>query len=175
MSIAETIDQQRASQPSGETEIIQLHLKWFNASKGFGFLVPEDNSFDAFVHVTILQQAGLNSAGEGAIFDCEVFNGDKGKQVRRITEVIDSGRNPTALIPSADENGMPVIGGIVKWYKPEKGFGFIIADDGQKDIFVHQSLLQKSEIETLQEGQRVKVTVKSVDKGREAAAIEIIS
>lgn len=174
MSIAATTGQ-TASPPSGETKIMQLHLKWFNASKGFGFLVPEDNSFDAFVHVTILQQAGLNSAGEGAIFDCEVFDGDKGKQVRRITEVIDSGRNPTALIPSTDDNGMPVIGGIVKWYKPEKGFGFIIADDGQKDIFVHQSLLLKSEIDMLQEGQRVKVTVKNVDKGREACAIEIIS
>lgn len=164
---------QNSTTPDGQSEILRMHLKWFNASKGFGFLVPEDNSFDAFVHVTILQDAGLNSAGEGAIFDCEVYEGDKGKQVRRITQVIDSGAAPTTITPS-EHDGMPVIGGIVKWYKPEKGFGFVIADDGQKDIFVHKSLLQKADLETLSEGQRVRVTVKSVDKGREAAAIEVL-
>ena len=163
----------KGSPPSPQTEILRMHLKWFNASKGFGFLVPEDESFDAFVHVTILQDAGLNSAGEGAIFDCEVYDSGKGKQVRRITQVIASGAHPVAITPTT-ENGLPVMGGIVKWYKAEKGFGFIIADDGQKDVFIHKSLLEKAGIDHLSEGQRVKITVKTVDKGREAAAIEAV-
>ena len=53
-------------------------------------------------------------------------------------------------------------------------FGFIIPDDGMKDVFIHKTLLDKLEIEELEAGQRVKVTLKVVDKGREAVNIEII-
>lgn len=154
-------------------EIMRLQLKWFNGSKGFGFLVPEDGSFDAFVHITTLQDAGLHAVGEGAMMDCEVYDGDKGKQVKSIVTVIDTGS--VNLMPQAENaDGSITMGGIVKWYKLDKGFGFIIADDGMKDIFVHQTLLENCEIDGLSDGQRVKVTVKTVNKGREAVGIEVI-
>lgn len=154
-------------------EIMRLQLKWFNGSKGFGFLVPHDGSFDAFVHITTLQDAGIHAVGEGALLDCEVYDGDKGKQVKSIIEVIDAGS--VNLMPQAEnEDGSTTMGGIVKWYKPEKGFGFIIADDGMKDIFIHQTLLETCEIDALTDGQRVKVTVKTVNKGREAVGVEVI-
>lgn len=159
--------------PESEIQTARLHLKWFNSSKGFGFLVPEDGSFDAFIHITTLQDAGLNAAGEGAIFDCEIYDGDNGKQVRTITEVIETGEIDM-MTQSENEDGSVTMGGLVKWYKPEKGFGFIIADDGQKDVFLHKSLLDRLEIDELEEGQRVKMTIKGVDKGREAIDIKII-
>jgi CspA family cold shock protein len=40
-------------------------VKWFNAQKGFGFIVPEDGSKDVFVHITAVQRAGLDSLAEG--------------------------------------------------------------------------------------------------------------
>jgi cold shock CspA family protein len=49
--------------------------------------------------------------------------------------------------------------GTVKWYNDTKGFGFIAADRGGKDIFVHASALQRAEITGLMEGQRVAVDV----------------
>lgn len=154
-------------------EPVKLHLKWFNGTKGFGFVVPEDNSFDAFIHITTLQKAGLHAVGEGAVLMCTLFDGPKGKQVKEITEVLEQGE--VNLMPGAeDEDGTVSMGGLVKWYKPEKGFGFIIPDDGMKDVFVHQSLLDKLEIETLEAGQRVRVTLKIVDKGREAVDIKVI-
>ncbi len=156
-----------------DVDVVRLQLKWFNGSKGFGFLVPEDNSFDAFIHVTVLQDAGLHAVGEGAIIDCELCDGDKGKQVKRVLEVIETG-SVNMMQQSENADGTITMGGLVKWYKPEKGFGFIIADDGMKDIFVHQSVLETCEIEELDDGQRVKVTVKAVDKGREATKVEII-
>ena len=164
-----------ASLPSSEgvSEPVKLHLKWFNGAKGFGFVVPEDNSFDAFLHITTLQEAGLHALGEGAVLMCTLFEGAKGKQVKDVVEVLEQGS--VNLMPEeVAEDGSFSLGGIVKWYKPEKGFGFIIPDDGMKDVFIHKSLLDKLEIEELEAGQRVRVTLKIVDKGREAINIEVI-
>lgn len=161
------------AEPQGNLHPIKLHLKWFNGSKGFGFVVPEDESFDAFIHITTLQQAGLHAVGEGAVLMCTLFDGPKGKQVKEITEVLEQGE--INMMPEVNsEDGTYTMGGLVKWFKPEKGFGFIIPDDGMKDIFIHQSLLQKLEIEELEAGMRVKVTLKAVEKGREAVDLTIV-
>ena len=166
-------DNVQASAPEEELQTVKLHLKWFNGAKGFGFLVPEDGKYDAFLHITTLQQAGLHSIGEGAILMCKVFNGTKGCQVREVIEVINKGAVST--MPEMDEEtGTVTMGGIVKWYKPEKGFGFIIPDDGMKDIFIHKTLLDKLDLDGLEAGQRVRVTLKIVDKGREAVDITLI-
>ncbi len=166
-------DIQESIKPQEEPQVERLHLKWFNGTKGFGFVVPEDESFDAFIHITTLQGAGLHAIGEGAILDCTLCDGPKGKQVDEIIEVIETGS--VNLMPTPEsEDGTATMGGLVKWYKPEKGFGFIIPDDGMKDIFIHKTLLDKLELEELEAGQRVRVTLKAVDKGREAVAIEVI-
>jgi len=159
--------------PEEKTSTVKMHLKWFNGTKGFGFLVPDEGDYDAFLHITTLQQAGLHSIGEGAVLMCKVFNGDKGCQVLEVLDVLDQGS--VGIMPEVDEEtGTVVMGGLVKWYKPEKGFGFIIPDDGMKDVFVHKTLLDKLELEQLEAGQRVRVTLKFVDKGREAVDIRIV-
>ncbi|MGH1398760.1 MAG: cold shock domain-containing protein [Alphaproteobacteria bacterium] len=165
---------QNQPHPEGDIKPVKLYLKWFNGTKGFGFLMPEDESYDAFLHITTLQEAGLHFLGEGAVLMCTLFDGPKGKQVGTVTEVLEPG-SINMMQEVNEEDGTVTMSGLVKWYKPEKGFGFIIPDDGMKDVFIHKTLLDKLEVDELEAGQRVRVTLKSVDKGREAVDIKIVS
>lgn len=165
----------RSNRANSEKDLlpVKMNLKWFNGTKGFGFVMPEDESYDAFLHITTLQDIGVHAIGEGAELMCRVLTGPKGSQVKEVTEVLSTGVLST--VPEVnEEDGTMTMGGLVKWYKPEKGFGFIIPDDGMKDVFVHKSCLDRLELEELRSGQRVRVTLKSVDKGREAVGLEII-
>ena len=59
--------------------------------------------------------------------------------------------------------------GIVKWFNPTKGFGFIEPEDGGKDAFVHISAVQKAGMDTLREGQKVEFELVPGDNGRSSA------
>ncbi len=54
-------------------------VKWFNASKGFGFIEPEDHSKDVFVHISAVGSAGLSTLNEGQRLEYEVVKGKDGK------------------------------------------------------------------------------------------------
>ncbi len=158
---------------------IKASLKWFNSPKGFGFLVPEGKDIDAFLHITTLQEAGYHALGEGAEVICNIAFGDKGAIITKIEKVISSGNVPIDMCPNdismndSENVKSGEMNGIVKWYKPEEGFGFIIPEDGMKDVFVHKSCLDKYGIEKLEAGQKLKMQVRAVAKGREATLVEI--
>ena len=62
----------------------------------------------------------------------------------------------------------------MKWYDPARGFGFILPNDGSKDIFVHVTALRRSGIEMLEPGQPVRMMVAQARRGREASSIQLI-
>ncbi len=78
----------------------------------------------------------------------------------------DHGDEPTGPTEALD--------GVVKWYDPARGFGFILPNDGGKDIFVHVTALRRSGIDTLEPGQPVRMMVAQARRGREAASIQLI-
>ncbi len=59
--------------------------------------------------------------------------------------------------------------GIVKWFNPSKGFGFIAPEDGTKDVFVHISAIERAGMGSLAEGQRVSYEVVT-ERGKSAAS-----
>jgi cold shock protein len=63
--------------------------------------------------------------------------------------------------------------GVVKWFNGDKGFGFIVPDDGAADLFVHHSEIQTSGYRTLDEGQRVEFEVQQGQKGPQAVKVRI--
>ncbi|QOV67559.1 cold shock domain-containing protein [Citrobacter sp. BDA59-3] len=64
--------------------------------------------------------------------------------------------------------------GNVKWFNPEKGFGFITPKDGSKDVFVHFSAIQSNEFKTLEENQQVEFSVENGPKGPSAVNVVVL-
>ena len=64
--------------------------------------------------------------------------------------------------------------GTVKWFNPDKGFGFIAPDDGTPDVFVHYSAIDSRGYRTLEENQKVEYTVQQGPKGPQAAQVHTI-
>lgn len=62
--------------------------------------------------------------------------------------------------------------GTVKWFNPEKGFGFIAPDDGSADLFVHQTEIDVRGFRSLDEGQKVSFDTKEGNKGLQAAKVQ---
>ncbi|HEX3969964.1 MAG TPA: cold shock domain-containing protein [Stellaceae bacterium] len=86
----------------------------------------------------------------------------------------DSYRQDSFRQDSAPRGPAQSVEGAVKWFEPDKGYGFISPDGGGKDIFVHVTALRRSGVQTLGPGQRVRVDVVDGRKGLEADRVELI-
>src|SRR5258708_29243203 len=75
-------------------------VKWFDAGKGYGFIVPDDPSQtelrDVFLHVASLRSCGREHALEGALITCDVVRRPKGWQVAEVVEIDESAASPPA-------------------------------------------------------------------------------
>ena len=108
--------------------MLKGHVKWFDTSKGYGFLVVEDGSGDILLHANVLKNFGRGSVAEGTLIDFEVQETERGRQVSKIFD-IEAPKDETAEV---DESGfgLPAVEGIemvparVKWFDKSKGFGF---------------------------------------------------
>ncbi|HLO75364.1 MAG TPA: cold shock domain-containing protein [Magnetospirillum sp.] len=145
--------------------LIRARVKWFNVEKGFGFITPLDGQPDAFLHASVLARGGVPRLTEGCDVLCEIVATPKGPQVTRVDEVL-----PGEPTTEPDIS----LAGTVKWYQPEKGFGFVVAEDGGRDVFVHKSALKRSGLDMISAGQRVMLAVAVGPKGREARHVVVL-
>ena len=170
----------------------EARVKWFNPEKGFGFVEFTDGSGEAFLHISAVERAGHTALEPGTTLIVRTGQGQKGPQVAEITSVDASTAEPEAPrsarpgfgagAPRSSGTRGPGRGvdlssaregrGTVKWYNPEKGFGFITPDEGGKDLFVHRSVVERSGGRDLPEGLRVRVKIVEGPKGPEVGKIE---
>src|SRR5579864_5844368 len=170
-----------APEDAPPTRTVEAKVKWFNATKGFGFVTFTDGSPDAFLPMAILRRAGHEDVREGASITCEVGAGAKGPLVLAVLHV----DNTTAVAPSASQGSggfarpaasrpAQTLEGAIKWFEPDKGYGFIAPDGGGKDIFIHATALRRSGVNAVGPGQRVRVDVVDGRKGLEADKVTLI-
>lgn len=149
-------------------------VKWFNASKGFGFVAPSDGSPDAFLHISALERAGLTQVAEGTTIVCDLGQGNRGPQVVIVHEVDASTASAAPRAPRPERGPTETVEGTVKFFSAEKGFGFVQTDEGGKDVFVHIKALERSGIKNLESGQRVRLTTTLGQKGPQADTVALI-
>ena len=77
----------RGATNRGDAQRVTASVKWFNRTKGFGFITASDGSGDVFLPAAVLAQSGHDDVGEGATIICEVTEGPKGRAVVSIVEI----------------------------------------------------------------------------------------
>lgn len=156
-------------------------VKWFDAVKGYGFIIPDDGRDDVLIHLSCLKQAGRDVLDEGATVTCEAVRRPKGYQAVRVIEVDEStavksmpqsvrmlnARSPaSSVVPIGDFETA-----IVKWFNRARGYGFITRGEGTPDIFIHMETLRRHGIRDLLPGQQICVRFGEGPKGLMVAEI----
>jgi CspA family cold shock protein len=147
-------------------------VKFFNPHKGFGFIVRDDGGEDVFVHISAVEQAGLQGLAEGQPLEFTLV--DRGGRVSATDLKIEGdplpveSAEPRERGPQRQLTGEKATG-TVKFFNATKGFGFITRDDGQPDAFVHISAVERAGMISLNEGDRVEFELEVDRRGKTAA------
>ena len=166
---------------------VKGRVKWFDVSKGYGFIVSKDLSGDVLLHKSVVEQFGCTAILDGATVECDVVQKIKGVESKFQAlklHSVDPARGdggpeepPRKELRAREillEPTGPNIEAECKWFSRPKGFGFVTSTKAEGDIFVHMDLLRRHGLRELKPGQKVLVRAGRGPKGLTATEIHAV-
>lgn len=160
------------------TTTIKGHVKWFDPTKGFGFIVPEDGGKDVLLHANVLRNYGQGSVADGAEIEIEVQQTERGLQAVSVVDILVVADAVPPLrdmeeLSSEDIAKVEIQPARVKWFDKAKGFGFANVFRDHEDVFVHVDVLRRSGLANLQAGEAIGIRLFEGERGR--MAIDVVT
>ena len=170
--------------PEAELPPVTGRVKWFDSTRGFGFLVSDDLEGDVLVHFSVLREHGRRSVPEGAIIECVPVRLPRGLQARRIISIDLSSalpQQPRSSMPASDRADRKALSEAagefepveVKWFNRVRGYGFVQrpAEAGADDVFVHMETVRNAHLGELEPGQQLEARIATTGKGLTAVEL----
>lgn len=150
-------------------------VKWFDAGRGFGFIVADISGPDILLHANVLRNFGQSSVAEGAIIRVRIQSTPRGVQAQEILELLPPELDPEEDTgpdsPDHDLSALAFVPTRVKWFDKAKGFGFGNVFGSSEDVFIHVETLRRFGFADLQPGEALAMKVIDGPRGKMAAEV----
>lgn len=159
-------------------------VKWFDPTKGYGFIVDPDGDGDILIHHKLLAPFGHKTLPDGTSVVLLVRCGARGRQGTEILDIdFSSALDPIAngrIPPQGQSSHMPALVDDsqfetvqVRWFNRTKGYGFLLKEDGLTQVFVHMETVRRCGLGSLAPGQLVQAAITEGPRGAYALEIRI--
>ena len=153
-------------------------IKWFDPSKGFGFIVADDGGPDILLHANVLRNYGQSSVADGTGVEVLAVKTDRGLQAVEVVSIEQTsiagqaGLSDFADFDPEEIAATPIQPARVKWFDKAKGFGFANVFGDNADVFVHIEVLRMAGLADLLPGEAV--ALRAIEGKRGLMAAEVL-